>query len=56
LTEDKKVEGRGLGESKLKIENRGSLGVSSNDIEAMERGAECEGRAKGVDYQTQRLT
>jgi hypothetical protein len=38
LTEDKKVEGRGLGESKLKIENRGSLGVSSNDIEAMERG------------------
>lgn len=38
LTEDKKLEGRGLGESKLKIENRGLLGVSSNDIEAMERG------------------
>ena len=38
MTEDKKLEGRGLGESKLKIENRGLLGVSSNDIEAMERG------------------
>jgi hypothetical protein len=32
LTEDKKLEGRGLGETKLKIENRGLLGVSSNDI------------------------
>jgi hypothetical protein len=38
LTEDKKLEGRGLGETKLKIENRGLLGVSSNDIEAMEGG------------------
>jgi hypothetical protein len=39
LTEDKKLEGGGsLGETKLKIENRGLLGVSSNDIEAMERG------------------
>ena len=38
MTEDKKLEGRGLGETKLKIENRGLLRVSSNDIEAMERG------------------
>jgi len=60
LTEDKKLEGGGMEESKLKIENRGwawLLWVSSNDIEAMGRGrGSCEGRVKGVDYQTPRLT